>query len=64
MEPRPLPQTMGADGLQGGVNVGWVKTDICKKQSESVAFHSGKLTVYFGKEELAKTSQEETSLQI
>lgn len=32
VEPHPLPQTMGADGLQGGVNVGWVKTDICKEE--------------------------------
>lgn len=48
VEPCLLPQTMGADGLQGGVNVGRVKTDICKKERESVAFHFGKLTVYFG----------------
>ncbi len=33
-------------------------------EGESVAFHFGKLPVYFGKEELAKTSQEETSLHI
>ncbi|XDV22065.1 hypothetical protein PO909_027037 [Leuciscus waleckii] len=36
VEPHPLPQTMGADGLQGGVNVGWGNTDICKKESERV----------------------------
>lgn len=56
VEPHPLPQTMGADGLQGGVNVGWGNRHLQEGERESVAFLFGKLTVYFGNEELPNTS--------